>query len=66
MINHISIAVNDPERVANVLAEIWDGVVYPFPPAPDSYIVLANDGRGTAVEVTPAGTVLVPGDEPWK
>ena len=62
MINHISIAFNDSERVANVLAEIWDGIVYPFPPAPNSFIVLANDGRGTAVEVTPAGTVLVPGE----
>jgi hypothetical protein len=62
MINHISIAVNDPKRVANVLAEIWDGMVFPFPPAPNSFFVIANDGRGTAVEVTPAGTVLVPGD----
>jgi hypothetical protein len=61
MINHISIAVNEPERVANVLAEIWDGMVFPFPPAPGSFFVIANDGRGTAVEVTPAGTVLVPG-----
>ena len=62
MINHISIAVNEPERVANVLAEIWDGMVFPFPPAPDSYFVIANDGGGTAVEVTPAGTVLIPGE----
>ena len=62
MINHISIAVNEPERVAKVLAEIWDGMVFPFPPAPNSFFVLANDGRGTAVEVTPAGTVLVPGE----
>lgn len=62
MINHISIAVNEPERVANVLAEIWDGMVFPFPPAPDSYFVIANDGKGTAVEVTPAGTVLIPGE----
>lgn len=61
MINHISIAVNDPQRVANVLAEIWDGMVFPFPPAPGSFFVIANDGRGSAVEVTPAGTVLVPG-----
>ena len=47
MINHISIAVNEPERVANVLAEIWDGMVFPFPPAPDSFFVVANDGKGT-------------------
>lgn len=62
MINHISIAVNDPERVASVLAEIWDGMAFPFPPAPGSFFVLANDGKGSAVEVTPAGTVLVPGE----
>ena len=62
MINHISIAVNDPERVANVLAEIWDGMVFPFPPAPNSFFVLANDGKGTAVEISPTGTVLVPGE----
>ncbi len=62
MINHISIAVNEPERVANFLAKIWDGIVFPFPPAPDSFFVIANDGKGTAVEVTPAGTVLVPGE----
>ena len=49
MINHISIAVNDPKKVADVLAEIWDGVVYPFPPSPNSFIVLANDGKGSAV-----------------
>jgi hypothetical protein len=62
MINHISIAVDEPQRVANVLAEIWDGVVYPFPPSPGAYVVLANDGRGTTVEVTTAGTAIVPGE----
>jgi hypothetical protein len=62
MINHISIAVNDPERVAGVLAELWGGLVFPFPPAPNSFFVIANDGKGTAVEVTPAGTVLIPGE----
>lgn len=62
MINHLSIAVNDPERVANFIAELWDGYVYPFPPAPNSFFVLANDGKGTAIEITPAGTVLVPGE----
>ena len=61
MINHISIAVENPEKVANVLAELWNGMVIPFPPAPNSFIVLANDGRGSGVEVTPIDTILVPG-----
>src|SRR5688500_1089546 len=62
MLNHISIAVNEPDRVANVIAELWDGMVLPFPPAPNSLIVLANDGRGSGVELTPNGTVIVPGE----
>ncbi len=62
MINHISIAVRNPEKVAGVLAEFWDGFVIPFPPAPNSFMVLANDGKGSAVEVTPIDTVLVPGE----
>lgn len=62
MINHISIAVQEPKKVAEVLAEIWDGAVYPFPPAPGSFLVVANDGKGTGVEITPAGTVIVPGE----
>lgn len=62
MINHISIGANNPEHVANVLAEIWDGIVYPFPPTPNSYFVIANDGRGTAVEIIPNGVVLIPGE----
>src|SRR3954468_23592092 len=62
MINHISIGVHNPEKVANVLAEIWGGFVLPFPPAPNSFIVLANDGKGSGVEVTPIDTILVPGE----
>lgn len=62
MINHISIAVHDTKKVANVLAELWDGMAIPFPPCPNSFIVLANDGRGSGVEVTPINTVLKPGE----
>lgn len=62
MINHISIGVNEPERAAHVIAELWDGMVFPFPPAPNSYFVIANDGRGSAVEITPINTILVPGE----
>lgn len=61
MINHISIAVENPEKVANVIAELWNGMAIPFPPAPDSFIVLANDGKGSGVEITPLNTILVPG-----
>jgi hypothetical protein len=61
MINHISIAVNNPEKVANVIAELWNGAVVPFPPCPNSFIVIANDGRGSGVEITPSNTILVPG-----
>lgn len=61
MINHISIGVRNPEKVAGVLAELWNGISIPFPPAPNSFIVLANDGKGSAVEVTPINTVLEPG-----
>ncbi len=62
MINHISIGVNNTKKVANFLAEIWGGYAMPFPPAPDSWIVLADDGKGTAVEITPNNVVLEPGD----
>lgn len=62
MINHISIGVNNPEKVANVLAELWNGYAYPFPPSPGSFIVFEDDNRGTLIEVTPINTVLVPGE----
>lgn len=62
MINHVSIGVRNPEKVADVLAKLWNGIVLPFPPSPNSYFVLANDGRGSAIEVTPINTILVPGE----
>ena len=62
MIHHISIAAKDPRHVAEVLAELWQTRALPFPPVPGSYIVIADDGRGTAIEVSPLGTELLPGD----
>src|SRR5687767_10069647 len=61
MINHISIGVNDPKHVANVLAELWGGYAMPFPPSPGGFVVFADDGRGTLVELIPADVQLVPG-----
>lgn len=61
MIHHISISAKDPQRVANVIAEIWETQALPFPPFPGSYIVIPNDIHGTAIEVAPMGTELLPG-----
>jgi hypothetical protein len=63
MIFHLSIAAAQPKRVANVLAELWQGTVFPFPPiATGSFAVLAGDERNSLIEVYPLGTELVPAD----
>lgn len=62
MLNHISIGVHDTENVARVLAELWNGYAMPFPFAPRGWVVFADDGLGTMVEVVTAQTVLEPGE----
>jgi len=65
MLFHMSIDADDPERVASVIAEFWGGSVRPFPPISDNaWMALANDDRGTCLEVYPRGVVLreTPGD----
>lgn len=61
MINHISFGVDNPEKVANIIAELWGGVAMPFPPSPGGFIAFADDGRGTTVELVPLDIHLVPG-----
>ena len=59
MLFHMSIAADNPRHVASVIAELWGGRTMPFPPvSDDGWMVLAGDGRGTAMEVYPQGTVL--------
>jgi len=60
MIHHISIAAGNPGQVAAVLAAFWQTEVLPFPMYPDSYVVFAGDGHGSAIEIYPAGKVLMP------
>ncbi|WP_439815889.1 hypothetical protein [Zavarzinia sp. CC-PAN008] len=60
MLFHISICAADPERAARVIAELWQGTVMPFPPHAGSFIALAGDDRGTAIEVFPLGSEMVP------
>lgn len=61
MINHISLGVNDPEHVANIIAELWGGYAFPFPPSPGGYVTFADDGKGTLVELVPIDVNCVPG-----
>jgi hypothetical protein len=59
MLFHMSIAAEDPQHVAGVLAELWQGEARPFPPVSDNgWVALAGDERGTLIEVYPQGTVL--------
>ena len=60
MFHHISVGVQNPQHVAEVLAEILQGSVIPFPPNPGSYVALAGDEFGTMFELYPVGTELVP------
>lgn len=60
MIHHLSVAVKNPQHVANVLAEIMQGAAMPFPPYPDSFVVIAGDEHGTTIEIAPHGMELKP------
>lgn len=59
MLFHMSIAASNPQHVASVIAEFWGGKAVPFPPvAKRSWIAMAGDERGSAIEVYPLNTVL--------
>ena len=63
MLFHISMAAERPEQAARLVAELWSGRAYPFPPvAEGSWIAMAGDDRGSAIEVYPLGTELHLGD----
>ena len=53
----------DPLHVAEVLAELFNGYCAPFPSHPGSYVGLAADEYGTAIEVYPLGTEMIPGED---
>lgn len=61
MIHHLSIAVDHPLRVAQVLAELLGGKAVPFASNAGSYVALAFDAYGTLIEVHPRGLELRPG-----
>ena len=62
MLHHLSIAVKNPAKVASVLGNLLQGKTFPFPPLPDSYIVIVEDEHGTAIEISPLGLEFIPGE----
>lgn len=60
MIHHLSIPAGNPRHVADVLVEMFNGKLTEFGPYKDSYIAWAGDAYGTAIEVFPVGTELLP------
>ena len=65
MLFHVSVAARDPRHVAEVIAELWGGEAFPFPPISDNgWVAVAGDDRGTTMEVYPHDIVLreTPGD----
>lgn len=63
MIHHISVSAMNPQQVAGVLAEICKGQAVHFPPVPGAYMVVLMDQHGTAIEVLPTGSEIMPGVE---
>lgn len=63
MIHHLSITAHNPQQVACVLAELFQGESFPFPASsfPESYVAVAFDSYGTVVDVHPFSTELIPG-----
>ena len=51
---HLSIAAEEPERVARILSRITGGPALPFPPCPGAWIAFFAADDGSAVEVYPA------------
>ncbi|WP_342246901.1 hypothetical protein [Pseudomonas sp. OTU5201] len=60
MIIHVSIPAKNPEKVAKVIAELWGGEAFLFPPFPGAYTAMAGDHRGSAIEVYPHDMILRP------
>lgn len=64
MIHHVTMPARNPEHVAQVLAEVMGGTARPFlGPVQGAFNVMLEDGHGTAIEIIPDGTVMVPGQD---
>jgi hypothetical protein len=63
MLFHMSADADDPQRAAELVAELWGGKAYPFPPVGvGSWVAMAGDDRNTTFEFYRRGTELHPGE----
>ncbi|MEA3061484.1 MAG: hypothetical protein QOJ94_1265 [Sphingomonadales bacterium] len=63
MIFHLSADADDPKRAAELVAALWGGKAYPFPPIGiGSWVAMAGDERNTTFEFYARGTQLRPGE----
>lgn len=61
MIAHFSLTSRHPQATALVLGQLIDGDAFPFPVVPGSFVAVARDGSGLAVEVMPERMAHHPG-----
>ena len=53
MIHHVSLPAREPQRVAEVLAELMGGRCFPFGPLEGAFMATSGDAHGTMIEVYP-------------
>jgi hypothetical protein len=59
MLFHLSIEADNPKRMAEFFAEIWDGEALPFlSVTPGSWAAHSGDDRATMIEIYPRGTEI--------
>ncbi len=58
MIHHVSIPAREPQRVAEVLAELMSGKCHPFGPLEGAFMAASGDAHGTMIEVYPDRATL--------
>jgi len=64
MLFHMSADADDPKRAAELLAELWGGKAYPFPPVGvGSWVAMAGDERNTTFEFYRSGTEFQPAED---
>jgi hypothetical protein len=64
MIHHVSIPAREPQRVAEVLAELMDGKCVPFSALSGAFMAMNGDEHGSLIEVYPEeATLEIPRDD---